>query len=82
MRVVKTEKREIEMPVTVETFCDKCDKSIYPDNNFEFEFLLKTSSYYQNIDEVQHRLDICPTCAEDLIHLLKENNYSVQTKEY
>ena len=82
MKITKTEKREIVFPVTTETFCDKCDKSIYPDNNFEFTFLAETRSQYFNISVVRNTLDLCPECLESMLSLLKENNYRVQTKEY
>ena len=83
MNVIKKFTKEVE--VVIDTLCDKCNKSVQTESYdaFRFDFEVKTGTEYLECGSGEKStLDLCPTCAEALLALLKENNYRVQTKEW
>lgn len=87
MRVRKTAHKLKKVEVVLEdyTVCDKCNQRIKPENNdaFDFNFSLKTGYSYPigGGGEIQE-LDVCPTCANELVELLKANGFKVSSTDW
>ena len=87
MEIKKSHKvmKEVEVIDERYTQCDKCGDRIKIGGYDAFccELEHKTgSSYPEGGSGDIDTLDLCQDCAKDLIKLLKENEYNVQSKEW
>lgn len=86
MRIRKKEKQFKEVEITLEDYneCDKCKTRIYrePFSAFNCEVILTNGDSYPEYYDATHRtVDLCKSCAEDLMKLLETNGYRVNTQE-
>lgn len=86
MRITTTEKQLKEVEVTKESYieCDKCMSKIrtgcYDAFNCEV-IVTKGYSFPDSNDTVERSVDLCQTCAENMIKLLTENGYRINEVE-
>ncbi len=81
MKTYKQVKREYVEDVHDKTLCDKCDEPIETARYelFEAELLIKQGTSFPDDGEVGERWDmqLCQTCTEGLLDLLKSKGYRV-----
>ena len=87
MQVLIKEKQMREVEVTKESYvlCDKCgDKISFANYDaFDFDFSLKTgNSYPEGGSGEKQEMDLCHTCANKLMELLKLNGYRINTSDW
>jgi hypothetical protein len=87
MKVLKKEKRMMEVDVTIENYflCDKCNQKIEHENYnaFECNFIHKTGSNYPSGGSGEKKeMDLCEECAVELVTLLRTNGYRVNDSEW
>lgn len=86
MEVIKTEKQIKEIEVIIESYnlCDKCNERItkgyYDAFSFELEYVTG-DTYPDGSDTKTQTIELCKTCAEDCMKLLKENGYRINETE-
>lgn len=87
MQVIKKEKQLKEVDVTIEsyTLCDKCNQKVSTGSYdaFDFTFEHKTGySYPDGGSGETDTMDLCPKCAKELVEMLKNNGYRINTEEW
>lgn len=86
MKIRITEKQLKEVEVTKESYieCDKCKSKIRTGcyDAFNCEVIVTTGYSFPNSnDTIERSVDLCQTCAEDMIKLLSENGYRINEVE-
>jgi len=84
VRITEKQVREIEVTKESYTLCDKCDsriiKRIY--DAFDCEICITTGECYPEGNNIMvSNVDLCQKCSDDLVILLKNNGYRINTKE-
>jgi len=88
MRIRKTEKQVKEVVVVIADYevCDKCGKKIKKDDvhdAFEFDFKLKEGVQYpEGGSGDEEVMDLCQTCARELVEKLKEMGYGIRKEDW
>ena len=86
MKVTNTKKviKEVEVVTEKYTICDKCGKRIEEDifDAFECNFTYVVGSCYpEGSCGEEKSMDICQECADDLVELLIDNGYNINTSD-
>jgi hypothetical protein len=87
MRVIKKEKRMMEVDVTIDhyTLCDKCNEKIKKEDSyddFKCEFVRQTGSSYPEGGSLEKQeMQMCQKCAVELVSLLRANGYRINESE-
>lgn len=88
MKHIKTKKKKVviqDFIVAEWKTCDKCEQKIESEkfNAFDFEFEITTGENFpEGGGGEKAKLDLCETCAELLVELLKSNGFAVQTEDW
>ena len=88
MKITKTKKvvKEVEEVVDYYCQCDKCDSRIETTGCESFEFSLEyrrgVSFGTDGGEGKTSELELCQECAKDLMQLLTDNGYKIQTSDY
>lgn len=88
MKVQKTETRMVAQEVTTEsyTLCDKCDQKITKSSMYDsFVCALEYkegADYPEGGSGTVKTVDLCQSCAEDLMTLLRESGYRINEDEW
>ena len=85
MRVVKKEKKLVEVTVSNEYFCDKCNEKIgnYGFDAFDFELTHRTGTSYPECGSgIDQEVHLCQDCAKGLFELLEDNGYRINEEKW
>ena len=86
MKKYEIEKSVVERKVRENTLCDKCNKEIKTESQFDvFEFELKCkkgSNIYGDVWGNKSEVHLCEFCAKRLIDDLIDMGYRVNSSEY